>query len=225
MLEFRQDLQGRPGLMSSPNDIRKAGAIIGAIFVLEGISVVLSTYKHPVAFVTEMGFLPGPHTPSSLGCYLAVAVTIGFVALSARFPSVRANLLRPSWLKLLALGMALISGIFEECVFREMLMDAARNRGVNALLQVLLSSVAFGLVHGIWALFRRSGRAAIGAIVATGMLGAALAVVYLASGRSVAPCVAAHCVMNAFIEPGLVLAAVRGEMGRQAGGLSVVENP
>jgi uncharacterized protein len=211
--------------MSSPHDTRKAAAIIGAIFVTEGILVALSTYKHPIDFITKMGFLPGPHTPSSLGCYLAILVTIGFVALSARFPSVRANLLRPSWLKLLALGLALVSGIFEECVFREMLMDAARNHGANALLQVLLSAIAFGLAHGIWALFRGSWRAGIGAIVATGILGAALAVVYLASGRSVAPCVAAHCLMNVLIEPGLVLAAVRGEMGRQAGSLSVVENP
>jgi hypothetical protein len=45
------------------------------------------------------------------------------------------------------------------------------------------------------------------------MLGAALAVVYLASGRNVAPCIAAHLLINALVEPGLVLAAVRGEMG------------
>jgi hypothetical protein len=42
----------------------------------------------------------------------------------------------------------------------------------------------------------------------------ALAIVYLVAGRNVAPCVAAHFLINAFIEPGLVLAAVRGEMGR-----------
>ena len=32
------------------------------------------------------------------------------------------------------------------------------------------------------------------------------------SGRSLAPCIVAHFLINAFIEPGLVLAAARGEM-------------
>jgi membrane protease YdiL (CAAX protease family) len=48
--------------------------------------------------------------------------------------------------------------------------------------------------------------------VATGMLGVALAIVFVVGGRSLAPCIAAHFLINALIEPGLVLAATRGEM-------------
>lgn len=59
----------------------------------------------------------------------------------------------------------------------------------------------------------KSLRAAVGATIVTGILGAFLAVVYLLSGRNVAPCVIAHFAINALIEPGLVLAVVRGEMG------------
>ena len=77
-----------------------------------------------------------------------------------------------------------------------------------------LSGVAFGLVHGIWALFRGSWRAGLGAITATGILGAALGIVYIVGGRSLAPCVTAHFWINVFSEPGLMLAAIRGEMGR-----------
>jgi membrane protease YdiL (CAAX protease family) len=201
--------------MFPTNDIRKAAAIIGSIFLFEGFFVALQAYPDPVRLLRWLGFIPGRHGPAGAGWYLATLVTVAFVVLSARLPSVRANLFRPSWLKLLALGMALVSGILEEIFFRSMLMDRARDHGANALLQVLLSSITFGLMHGVWALFRRSWRAGLSAIVATGILGAALAVVYLASGRSLAPCVAAHCLLNALAEPGLVLAAVRGEMGTQ----------
>jgi membrane protease YdiL (CAAX protease family) len=67
----------------------------------------------------------------------------------------------------------------------------------------------------VWGLFGRSVRAARGATIATGALGAALAIVYLVAGRSLAPCIVTHFVINALIEPGLVLAACRGEMAPQ----------
>ena len=77
----------------------------------------------------------------------------------------------------------------------------------------LASGFAFGLVHGIWGAFRGSVTAAIGATVATGVLGVAPAVVFIASHRVLAPCIVSHLLINALAEPGLVLAAVRGEMG------------
>jgi hypothetical protein len=83
-------------------------------------------------------------------------------------------------------------------------------------LQILASALTFGLAHGIWGAFRGSMAAAIGATLATGALGGALAVVYVVSGRVLAPCVVAHFLINAFAEPGLVLAAVRGEMSGSA---------
>ena len=38
--------------------------------------------------------------------------------------------------------------------------------------------------------------------------------VYIMSGRSLAPCIATHFLINALLEPGLVLAAVSGQMGK-----------
>ena len=81
------------------------------------------------------------------------------------------------------------------------------------MLQVLASGLAFGAVDGIWGAFRGSFRAAVGATTATGLLDLALALTYVASHRVLAPCIVAHPVINLFAEPGLVLAAVRGEMG------------
>jgi len=67
---------------------------------------------------------------------------------------------------------------------------------------------------GTWrvGLMGKSIRAAVVAAIATGFLGAMLAVVFLLSGRRLAPCVVAHFAINLFAEPGLVLAATRGEM-------------
>jgi hypothetical protein len=107
-----------------------------------------------------------------------------------------------------------VAGSLEEIVFRGLLMNGLQNIGIGAVLQIILSGVAFGLVHGIWALFRGSWRAGLGAITATGILGAALGIVYIVGGRSLAPCVTAHFWINVFSEPGLMLAAIRGEMGR-----------
>ena len=144
---------------------------------------------------------------------MAAIVTGAFVRLSARLPSVRENLVRPSFLKILGLAVAIAAGILEEVIFRKWLMDYLSDQGIGLLMQILASGLAFGLAHGVWGLLARSLRAAAGATVITGLLGVALGFVYIAAGRSVAPCIAAHFLINALIEPGLVLAATRGEMG------------
>ena len=57
----------------------------------------------------------------------------------------------------------------------------------------------------------RKVAAAFGAMCATGLLGCALALFYLVAERNLAPCIISHMMINLFVEPGLVLAAVRGE--------------
>lgn len=193
------------------NKEKKAVFILAGIALLEGTSVILSLFANPPAFMKLMGFTPGGGG-TVLGWLLAFAVTAYFVWHSLKFPSVREHLLRVSWLKLLALAVAISAGILEEAVFRRMLMDGLQHHGWNVFIQIGASALAFGLLHGIWGLMGRSLRAAIGATVATGMLGLALAIVYVAAGRSLAPCIFAHFLIDLLIEPGLVLAACRGEM-------------
>jgi len=94
-------------------------------------------------------------------------------------------------------------------------MDALAHREYNIITQMLASAVAFGAAHGIWGAFRSSFAAAIGATAATEALGLALGGVYIVSHRVLAPCIVTHLLINVLVEPGLVLAAVRGEMGRQ----------
>lgn len=162
-------------------------------------------------FFIYLGFASG-HAGTMIGWVAAGIVTVIYVSLSSRLPSVRAHLFRASALKLLGLLVAVTAGILEEVMFRRWTMNYLQEHGYGVVAQILGSGLPFGLLHGVWGLFGGSLRAAGGATVATGLLGVMLAIVFVLSGRSLAPCVTAHFAINALIEPGLVLAAVRGEM-------------
>ena len=100
-------------------------------------------------------------------------------------------------------------------MFRRWTMNWLMAHGQGAIVQMLGSGLLFGSLHGVWGVMGKSIRVAIGATVATGLLGVLLAIVFLLAGRSLAPCIVSHFLINLFIEPGLVLAATRGEMGRR----------
>jgi len=102
-------------------------------------------------------------------------------------------------------------------------MEALARNGSNVTTQVAASALSFGAVHAVWGLMKGSLRASLGAMIATGSLGLLLALAY-ASHRSLAPCVASHFLINLFAEPGLVLAALYGEMGCPKNQHSQVDN-
>lgn len=181
------------------------------IALSESVWVVWSAHLNPLRFFHYAG-VDKASAPGVLGWISALLVVIGFVHFSRRLPSVRDNLFRLSWLKVLAVLVAVASGFCEEMIFRKWLMDLLQHKGYGPILQVAGSALAFGLVHAVWGLMRGSLRAALGAMIATGGLGLALALVYVASHRIVLPCIVAHFLINLLIGPGLVLAAVRGEM-------------
>ena len=191
---------------------KKAARILVGIAVPEAIWVCLNMAGNVERFWRWNGFLDTERV-GLLGWALALLCAFVFIWQATRLPSVRENLLQPSWLKLTAVLLAVAAGFCEEAVFRKWLMDSLQHRGFHVTIQLLASAVLFGLAHGVWGVFRGSWRAATGAMAATGILGLALALVYVTSRRVLAPCVIAHFLINLFIEPGLVLAAVRGEMG------------
>ncbi len=202
------------GIRAEPDpSIRKAAIILAGIAVAEGAWVVMNLRTSGWRFIHYLGFAPGL-SGTALGWIAAAVVAALFIANALRLPSVRDNLFRPSLLKVIAIVLAVVAGILEEVMFRRWVMNWLMNEGHGAVVQVLGAGLTFGLLHGVWGLFGKSVRAALGATVVTGILGALLGIVFLLSGRSLAPCIAAHFVINLLIEPGLVLAAVRGEMGR-----------
>jgi membrane protease YdiL (CAAX protease family) len=194
---------------------RKSAIILGLIAAIEGAWVLLNLYFNGTRFFSYLGF--APHIGGTpLGWLLAFVVTGLYVAAAVRLPSVRGNLFRISWLKLLGIAVAISAGILEEVVFRRWIMNYLQDRHhAGIVVQIIISGLAFGLAHGVWGLMGKSLRAAIGATVATGILGIGLAIVFVASGRNLAPCIVSHFLINLLIEPGLVLAATRGEMQRR----------
>jgi membrane protease YdiL (CAAX protease family) len=195
---------------------RKSGIILGIITAIEGGWVVMNLQISGWRFVRYLGVAPGMAGGLAgwIGAFLA---TLIFVAFALRLRSVRENLFRPSLLKLLAIALAIASGILEEVMFRRWTMNWLMGHSYGAFVQVLGSGLLFGAIHGIWGLMGKSFRAALGATIATGFLGGMLGIVFLLAGRSLAPCITAHFAINLLIEPGLVLAATRGEMGSRRG--------
>ena len=190
---------------------RKSSIILAVFTAIEGGWVLMNLQISGWRFVRYLGFAPGM-TGNTAGWIGAFIATVIFVAFALRLRSVRENLFRPTWLKLLAVALAISAGILEEVMFRRWTMNWLMAHGYGAFVQVLGAGLLFGAIHGIWGLMGKSFRAALGATIATGFLGVILGIVFLLAGRSLAPCIAAHFAINLLIEPGLVLAATRGEM-------------
>jgi uncharacterized protein len=179
----------------------------------------LALYSWPFSFLPRgkqgwvgvahvLGF-GGPHPAPLQGWILAALVTAIFCWYTMRaFPLVRERLFDWSAIKAVALVFAFFSGTMEEIWFRWLAMDWIRDHGAGPIGQILFSAALFGLAHGIWGIFAGKFRVAVGSILATGALGAMLAVVYLASDRAVAPCIWAHITINVIIEPWLLIAAM-----------------
>lgn len=93
-------------------------------------------------------------------------------------------------------------------------MDGVMQAGGIVPLQIIASALVFGVAHALWGLIKGSVHVALTTAVATGIIGAALAVVYAVGDRSLAPCIAAHFLIDAVVQPGLVLSAVSDEWDR-----------
>lgn len=139
--------------------------------------------------------------------------TLAIVAIYAGFtlwgiPIVRAYILRPNLLGVVAIWAAIASGIIEEVVFRHFLMDWLDQHGHAPWVQVLVSAVLFGAAHALWVLMARDWRIIVPVVSATAFLGLLLAILYLAADRSTFPPIVAHMLINLIIEPGLILSAL-----------------
>lgn len=182
--------------------------------------LILSWSGDDIALVRNLGFASGERAP-----WFAWAAALVFAATYVAFtfwalPSVARSQREVSVFKLVGLIAAFASGVMEEVVFRRWLMDAALSAGLGDVGQVLLSGVVFGLAHLSWHAFNFDWRFSLQATIATTAAGLALAAIYLLGGRNLGPCIAAHFLINAVIEPWLVLSAIsRPPSDRPSGSL------
>ncbi len=183
--------------------------IITSIILVQG-GILLYWLSTSENFFGSIGFT----SLSSIGIYAWVAaalVVISYVWGAASISNVRQHMFKFNKLKYLALLGALISGIFEEILFRKILMDYLHEEGFSNLVQIIISGIAFGVAHLVWG--GKALSAAISATFYTFFLGSGLALIYILSDRNLALCIIAHTIVTGLIEPGLIKSAVLDKLG------------
>jgi hypothetical protein len=193
-------------------DRRKTALILGMTSLFMFSPLAMSLFWHPIPLFQDLGFERETIAPP-LAWKLATITAIGYVLYTMKaIPLVLAKQKEISWFKLLGILSALVGGIVEEVFFRRWTMDVFMKGGFTPILQVIISGVSFGLAHTSWMLLtKRDFKATLPAILSTSILGIFLAIIYLAGGRNLGPCIFAHGLINIIIEPWLMLSAVSGK--------------
>lgn len=175
-----------------------------------GTFIAVNMFANLTGFVGYLGFAEGrAGTLSSWS--LALLVVIAYSASASQISDVKRYMFKFDRLKWVAITAAVCAGIVEEVIFRKWVMDYLADREFSIVVQILASSVTFGLMHLIWGL--RNIKAGVNAALSTAILGLALAVVYWLGDRSLAPCIVAHFLITALIEPGLLISAQNDRLG------------
>ncbi|MGE7625386.1 CPBP family intramembrane glutamic endopeptidase [Viridibacillus sp. NPDC096237] len=190
----------------------KTGWILVSISSMLTVSVIYWYINNPKRFI-ENGLGYSSEMLLNLPMwFFTLLIVIGYISYTMiAIPYIKRNLLTFSWLKLIGIWAAIVSGIVEEVVFRHLLMDYVLSIGLSNLSQVLISGIAFGIAHGAWVLLRGEIKIALPAILSTTILGCLLAMLYIYTGRSTFAPIIAHILINMVIEPWLMLSAISGK--------------
>lgn len=128
--------------------------------------------------------------------FLAVIAASAYSLYTAQIPEVRANMFELSLLKLWGLIAGLFGAFVEEVIFRGYLLARLQKAGMSNVSQIVLSALTFGLLHlgfGWWG------------VVCTAALGVCLGALYVYGNRSLTGPLICHGLINAIIEPWLML--------------------
>lgn len=183
--------------------------VISSIILVQG-GILLYWIITSDNFFGSIGFA----TLSNVGIVswgIAALVVISYVWGAASISNVREHMFKFNKLKYLALLGALVSGFFEEILFRKILMDYLQEEGFSDFIQIIISGIAFGTAHLVWG--GKALSAAINATFYTFFLGSGLALIYIMSDRNLALCIIAHTIVTGLIEPGLIKSAVLNKLG------------
>ncbi len=193
-------------------DRSKTALILGTatLIMFSPLAMVLAGYS--ISMFQNLGFERNS-IASPLAWILATITAIAYVLYTMKaIPLVLAKQKEISLFKFLGILTAVVGGIVEEVFFRRWIMDMLMSGGFNPILQVIISGIAFGLAHTSWMLLaKRDFKVTLPAIISTSILGIFLAIIYLAGGRNLGPCIFAHVLINIVIEPWLMLSAVSGK--------------
>lgn len=193
-------------------DRRKTVLILGMTSLFMFSPLAMSLFWHPIPLFQNLGFLRESIAPP-LAWILAAITAIAYVLYTMKaIPFTASMQSEISLFKLLGILSAVVGGIIEEVFFRRWGMDILMSGGFAPIFQVIISGIAFGLAHTSWTLLaKRDFMVTLPAIISTSILGIFLAIIYLAGGRNLGPCIFAHVLINIVIEPWLMLSVVSGK--------------
>ncbi|MDQ0208686.1 CPBP family intramembrane glutamic endopeptidase [Alkalicoccobacillus murimartini] len=193
----------------------KTGWILVSISSALTLSLIYWYIGNPQRFVTtRIGFDLELLTDLSVWIF-TLLIVIGYSIYTVfAIPFVKAHLFTFSWLKLIGIWAAIVTGIVEEVLFRHVLMDYLFSIDLSSFAQIIISGLVFGLVHGAWGLLRGELKVILPVVLSTSVLGCLLAALYIFTDRSTFAPIVAHVLINIIIEPWLMLSAVSGKWKR-----------
>jgi hypothetical protein len=194
------------------NDRNKTTLILGGLSLTMFSLLAMVLIGNQLPMFQNLGFERNS-IASPIAWILAAIVGIVYVSYTLKaIPFIASMQRQISLFKLLGILAAVVGGIVEEVLFRRWVMDTLMFRGFASVTQVIISGIAFGLAHAGWTLLaKRDLKFSLPAIMSTSILGVFLAIIYLAGGRNLAPCIFTHVMINVVIEPWLMLSAVSGK--------------
>ncbi|MEH6944240.1 CPBP family intramembrane glutamic endopeptidase [Bacillus sp. JJ722] len=198
--------------MTTSNDRVKTGWILASISIMLTASIIFWYVGNPQSFIETRVGLNSEVFSSGSVWFFTFFIVIAYISYTViALPFVSEHLFTFSWLKVIGIWAAIVTGIVEEVLFRHILMDFLLSINFSNTSQILISGIVFGLAHGAWVLLRGDLKIAIPVIISTTVLGSLLAALYIMTDRSTFAPIIAHILINLVIEPWLMLAAVSGK--------------
>ena len=182
-------------------DLRPGTAItLGGVLLAELIALggVRLYYKRKGIALAQLGWQLPANKGTTL--VLALAAALLYIGYTLQIPEVRENFTEVSLFRMWGLVVGVGAGFLEEIVFRGYVMTRLQQVGIVPAVQVLLAAVAFSLLH--------IGFGFVG-VLCTFVVGLALGGLYLLGRRSLLGPVVCHGLINAAIEPWLLLWLLR----------------
>lgn len=182
--------------ITTSSERTKTGWILVSIATMLTASIIFWFYNNPEGFIENgIGFRTDVFSNIFIWTFTLFIIT-GYVTYTlSAIPFVRAHLFTISWLKVIGIWAAVVTGIVEEVVFRHIIMEYLLTIAFSDVAQILISGILFGIAHGLWVLLKGDWKFALPAI----------------AGRSTFAPIVAHILINMFIEPWLMLSAVSGK--------------
>ena len=175
----------RPG-----TTISLAGVAIAELFAF---FIAIKFYKRRGITVGNLGWnIPTNKTIAVFSLVVAVL----YIWYTMQIPEIKENITEISLFKLWGLLVGILAAVIEEVIFRGFVMVRFQQARILPMVQVLLTAVAFSLLH--------LGFGLVG-MLCTFAVGIALGALYVFGKRSLLGPILCHCVINATIEPWLLL--------------------